>query len=79
MLQEDTGWWWQLTERSLLRTHRKYEDKNEDALVYTWEGFKKMFNDKYFPRSLKEEQIWKFMRLKQIDEMSITQYDTRFI
>ena len=37
-----------------------------------------MFNDKYFPRSWKEERIWEFMRLKQTDKMSMNQYDNWF-
>jgi len=37
-----------------------------------------MFNNKYFPRSWKEERIWEFMRLKQTDEVSVSQYDNRF-
>ncbi|XP_052177518.1 uncharacterized protein LOC127791576 [Diospyros lotus] len=45
------------------------EDEDEDMSIYTWAGFKKEFNDKYFPKSWKEERIWEFMWLKQTDEM----------
>jgi len=78
MLEEEAARWWQSTERSILRSQQEREDGDEDAPTFTWAGFKEMFNDKYFPRSWKEERIWEFMRLKQTDEMSVTQYDIRF-
>ena len=44
----------------------------------TWARFKEAFNTKYFPRSWKEEKTWEFMKLRQTDEMSVTQYDVKF-
>ena len=64
--------------RSILRSQQEHEDRDEDAPTYTWARFKEMFNNKYFPRSWKEERIWEFMRLKQTDEVSVSQYDNRF-
>ena len=63
-LEEEAGRWWQSTERWILRSHQEYEYGDEDVPIYTWAGFKEMFNDKYFPRRWKEERIWEFMRLK---------------
>ena len=41
----------------ITKTRQEHEDEDEDAPIFTWAGFKEMFNDKYFPRSLKEERI----------------------
>ena len=63
-LEEEAGRWWQATECSILRSHQECEDEDEDVPIYTWAGFREMFNDKYFSRSWKEERILEFMRLK---------------
>ena len=76
MLEEEERRWWQSIECSFQRTHQEHENEDEDVSALTWEGFKEAFNDKYFPRSWKEERIWEFMRLKQTDKMLVTQYDT---
>ncbi|XP_052187706.1 uncharacterized protein LOC127798285 [Diospyros lotus] len=78
-LEEEAGRWWQSTERSLIRSQQEREAENEDVPTYTWAGFKEEFNAKYFSKSWKEERIWEFMRLKQTGEMSVSQYDNRFI
>ncbi|XP_052172232.1 uncharacterized protein LOC127788161 [Diospyros lotus] len=69
-LEEEAGRWWRSTERSMIRSQQEREEEDEDAPMYTWAGFKEEFNAKYFPKSWKEERIWEFMRLRQMDEMS---------
>lgn len=51
MLEEETGRWWQSIENSLQRTHKGHENEVEDTPVLTLEGFKEVFDDKYFPKS----------------------------
>lgn len=66
MLEEEAGQWWQSIERSLQRTYKGEGMKWKRASPY-WKGFKEEINDKYFPRSWREERVWEFMWLKQIE------------
>lgn len=80
MLEEDAARWWQSAQRALQRTPRQVEQdaRPRQAQSVTWAGFKEAFDAKYFPRSWREEKTWEFMKLKQTDEMSVTQYDVKF-
>jgi len=80
MLEEEAGRWWQSAQRALQRIprHEEQDPRPRQAQPVTWARFKEAFNAKYFPRSWKEEKTWEFMKLRQTDEMSVTQYDVKF-
>ena len=65
-------------EQALQRSHSRQGLKSSQAQVVTWEVFKETFNAKYFPQSWRQEKSQECMNLKQIGEMSVAQYDTRF-
>ena len=67
MLEDEAGRWWQTTQRAL-------QTRN-----ITWGRFKKLFTAKYLPRSWKERKVWEFMQLKQTRDMTVAQYDAKFV
>ena len=44
----------------------------------SWERFKELFNDKYFPLSLRMAKEREFMDLKQAGDMNVAQYEDAF-
>ena len=57
MLEKEAGRWWQSTKHSLQRSYQGHKDNDEDMIVLTWEKFKEIFDNKYFPRSWREEKF----------------------
>jgi len=43
-----------------------------------WEMFKELFNEKYFPLSARMAKERDFMGLKQMEDMSVAQYEDAF-
>ncbi|XP_052177545.1 uncharacterized protein LOC127791600 [Diospyros lotus] len=80
MLEEETARWWQSAQRALQMTPKQVEQdpRPRQAQPMTWARFKEAFDAKYFPRSWRKEKTWEFMKLKQTDEMLVTQYDVKF-
>ena len=67
MLKEGASHWWEMTMRTL----------NIDKNKITWERFKEVFNEKYFPQSLRDEKEAEFIHLTQ-GKMSVTEYERKF-
>ncbi|XP_028072240.1 uncharacterized protein LOC114274494 [Camellia sinensis] len=57
--------WWEM-----IKSARQVE-------TLTWRQFEDLFMEKYFPNSLRQEMIQKFLQLKQ-GKMSVAQYANRF-
>ncbi|XP_074342722.1 uncharacterized protein LOC141680377 [Apium graveolens] len=49
----------------------------EATEVITWDRFKRMFLDKYFPRYMQTQMEMKFFELKQ-DNMTVGEYENKF-
>ncbi|XP_028094593.1 uncharacterized protein LOC114294660 [Camellia sinensis] len=67
MLQGIANDWWQMEKR--IHEH--------DANPYTWERFKKAFNEKYFPRSVRLQKQREFLKLEQGNK-TVAEYEAEF-
>ncbi|KAH7842136.1 hypothetical protein Vadar_001884 [Vaccinium darrowii] len=65
-MQWEAQHWWKLIET----TH--------NTIAMTFEGFEKIFLDKYFPTPVKQAMVQEFMTLKK-GNLSVTQYVVRFV
>ncbi|XP_052209299.1 uncharacterized protein LOC127812810 [Diospyros lotus] len=70
MLQDETDRWWKGVKRAMTPRAR--------APYITWERFKELFNEKYFPLNLRMKKEREFMELKQTEDMSVAQYKDPF-
>ncbi|XP_074377612.1 uncharacterized protein LOC141719130 [Apium graveolens] len=64
-LKGESNYWWE-SAKAL-----------EDAKVITWDRFKRMFLDKYFPRYMQTQMEMKFFELNQ-DNMIVGEYEKKF-
>ncbi|XP_063946053.1 uncharacterized protein LOC135151501 [Daucus carota subsp. sativus] len=64
-LKNEANYWWE-SKKAL-----------EGGNVITWERFKVLFLEKYFPRHMQNQMEIKFLELKQ-DDMSVADYEVRF-
>jgi len=72
MMQDEADRWWKGMKRMIptqAQARRPYVN---------YERFKELFNDKYFPLSLKMEKKSEFMDLKQTRDMFVAQYEDAF-
>ncbi|XP_052171608.1 uncharacterized protein LOC127787583 [Diospyros lotus] len=70
MLQDEADRWWKGVKRAMTPQAR--------APYITWERFKELFNEKYFPLNLRMKKEREFMELKQIGDMIVAQYEDAF-
>ncbi|XP_052187885.1 uncharacterized protein LOC127798391 [Diospyros lotus] len=70
MLQDKANRWWKGVKRAMTPRAR--------APYITWERFKELFNEKYFPLNLRMKKEREFMELKQIGDMSVARYEDAF-
>ncbi|XP_052197408.1 uncharacterized protein LOC127804551 [Diospyros lotus] len=70
MLQDEADRWWKGVKRAMTSRAR--------APYITWERFKELFNEKYFPLNLRMKKEREFMELKQTGDMSVAQYEDTF-
>ncbi|XP_052181880.1 uncharacterized protein LOC127794673 [Diospyros lotus] len=70
MLQDEADRWWKRVKRAMTPQAR--------APYITWEQFKELFNEKYFPLNLRIKKEREFMELKQIGDMSVAQFEDAF-
>ncbi|XP_057958786.1 uncharacterized protein LOC131151563, partial [Malania oleifera] len=54
------------------------EDQRVIKIAFTWERFKELFFDRYFPSSVREEKIKEFTNLTQGD-MTVVEYEAKFV
>ncbi|XP_074377471.1 uncharacterized protein LOC141718992 [Apium graveolens] len=64
-LKGESNYWWE-SAKALEATE-----------VITWDKFKRMFLDKYFPRYMQTQMEMKFFELKQ-DNMTVREYEKKF-
>ncbi|XP_074373838.1 uncharacterized protein LOC141714205 [Apium graveolens] len=64
-LKGESNYWWEIGKAL------------EAAEVITWDRFKRIFLDKYFPRYMQTQMEMKFFELKQ-DSMTVGEYDKKF-
>ncbi|WOG95286.1 hypothetical protein DCAR_0414598 [Daucus carota subsp. sativus] len=64
-LKNEANYWWE-SKKAL-----------EGGNIITWESFKVLFLEKYFPRHMQNQMEIKFLELKQ-DNMSVADYEVRF-
>ena len=67
MLKGDAGHWWEMTNRA----------HNVSNSLITWFKFKELFNQKYFPKELRNEKEFEFLRLTQ-GSMTLVEYKRKF-
>jgi hypothetical protein len=67
-LAEDADHWWESYQRT--RTEAQ-------QLELTWEGFKELILQRYFPQSFRDQKETEFLELKQ-GSMSVVEYETKF-
>lgn len=65
MLKGEANFWWESKE-------------TREEQVVTWDRFKDLFFEKYFPQTMKNKMEMQFLELKQGD-MSVEQYEAKFI
>ncbi|XP_052172132.1 uncharacterized protein LOC127788050 [Diospyros lotus] len=70
MLQDEADRWWKGVKRGMTPQAR--------APYITWDQFKELFNEKYFPLNLRMKKEREFMELKQTGDMSVAQYEDAF-
>ncbi|XP_052197371.1 uncharacterized protein LOC127804537 [Diospyros lotus] len=70
MLQDEADRWWKGVKRAMTPRAR--------APYITWERFKELFNEKYFPLNLRMKKEREFMELKQTGDMTVAQYEDAF-
>ncbi|XP_074346988.1 uncharacterized protein LOC141685803 [Apium graveolens] len=64
--------WW-------LMEKRRVEGNEERATqTYTWETFKELFQDKYFPRTIRVKLERDFIRLEQGEKQTVSEYESEF-
>ncbi|XP_026655861.2 uncharacterized protein LOC113461011 [Phoenix dactylifera] len=68
MLKGNAEFWWTAIEAAL---------EGEDELL-TWEEFKKMFYEQYFPESVRISKKNEFLSLRQTDDMTVLEYANKF-
>ncbi|MBG9689342.1 hypothetical protein ABD91_00070, partial [Lysinibacillus sphaericus] len=66
MLRGEADYWWE----SIKRTQPA-------ALKMSWEKFQELFNDKYFPESIRHMKEVEFIKLEQ-NNMTVSQYEAKF-
>ena len=49
----------------------------DDGQVVTWETFKRVFLEKYFPKDVRNKKEMEFLELKQ-GNMTVAEYATKF-
>ena len=67
MLRGDAYDWWQLEE----------EKRGQETKPWTWELFKSVFHEKYFPKSICFQKEKEFIKLTQ-GNMTVAQYEVEF-
>ena len=67
MLVEEAKQWWENTRQCL----------EAEGQVVTWETFKRVFLEKYFPNDVRNKKEMEFLELKQ-NNMIITEYSAKF-
>ena len=67
MLRGDAYDWWQLEE----------DKRGQETEPWTWELFKSVFYEKYFPKSIRFQKEKEFIKLTQ-GNMTIAQYEAEF-
>lgn len=65
LLKGEANYWWEAK-----------QNMEMDAIV-TWERFKKLFFDKYFPRFMEDQMELEFLELMQ-DKMIVPEYEAKF-
>lgn len=65
LLKGEANYWWEAKKNT-----------ETDAIV-TWERFKQLFLEKYFPRFMRTQMDLKFLELKQ-NNMSVADYEAKF-
>ncbi|XP_073105616.1 uncharacterized protein [Elaeis guineensis] len=68
MLKENAEFWWTTIKAA-------YENNNDQL---TWEEFKEIFYDQYFPRTIRLVKENEFLTLKQKDDMTVLKYANKF-
>ena len=68
-LEGEADQWW-----NLIRNTRT----QEEISTLTWEEFKRIFLEKYFPQPLKSKLVRDFMTLTQGDGETISEYEAKF-
>jgi len=66
MLRDEADHWWESVKRT-----------QPDALKMSWEKFQELFNDKYFPESIRHMKEVEFIKLEQ-NNMTVSQYEAKF-
>jgi len=66
-LMEEAEYWWE-------NTHQCLDAKGQDV---TWDVFKKVFLEKYFPEDVRNKKEMEFLELKQ-GNMTIVEYAAKF-
>ncbi|XP_057958686.1 uncharacterized protein LOC131151456 [Malania oleifera] len=54
------------------------EDQRLEKIALTWERFKELFFDMYFPSAVREKKIKEFTNLTQ-EEMTVVEYAAKFV
>ena len=67
MLRGDAYDWWRLEE----------EKRGQETEPWTWELFKSVFYEKYFPKSIRFQKEKEFIKLTQ-GNMTVAQYEAEF-
>ncbi|XP_052193963.1 uncharacterized protein LOC127802285 [Diospyros lotus] len=70
MLQDEADRWWKGVKRAM--------NPRAKAPYITWERFKELFNEKYFPLNVRMKKEREFMELKQTGDMTVAQYEDAF-
>ncbi|XP_061998945.1 uncharacterized protein LOC133716243 [Rosa rugosa] len=65
MLKDEARVWWNVTQRST------------DVSTLTWDGFERLFREKYFPAAVRERLEREFLTLVQ-GKMTVIEYDAEF-
>ena len=66
MLNKEADHWWRMTKRLL-----------EDQEPIVWSQFREAFYKKYFPDSIRQQKVGKFVHLEQGD-LTVAQYEAKF-
>ena len=68
MLKENAKFWW-------IAIKAEYRNVNNQL---TWEEFKEIFHDQYFPKSVRLVKEDGFLALRQKDDMTVLEYANKF-
>jgi len=79
VLTEQARVWWRSTAETLRGQNVQLATAEEQAQLISWEQFREVFNEKYYPRDWQIQKKQYFMELKQQSHLTVSQYENEFV